>query len=98
MQGNDVDPSILLKYCSENVDNIGNSRSGGESTNETGGSPAKQSRTTLFDIISDCNIEVGICVPNSCVHTFIIISSQIVLYVQTFICLAGLLTLICIYM
>ena len=59
MQGNDVDQALLLKCGSESVGMI-SADSGGESTNETDDNTAKQSSKPLYDIIAECNVEVGV--------------------------------------
>ena len=59
MRGSDIDPALLLKCGSQSVGMI-TTDGGGDPTIKTDSSPEKQSSKPLFDLITDCDIEVGI--------------------------------------
>ena len=57
MRGNDVDAALVLGYCGEQVGTI-TTDDGSNSTNDEDGSPAKQPCKSLYELVTDCDIEV----------------------------------------
>ena len=57
MRGNDVDAALVLGYSGEQVGTI-STDDGSNSTSEEDGSPAKQPRKSLYELVTDCGIEV----------------------------------------
>ena len=57
MRGNDVDAALVLGYSGEQVGTI-STDDGSNSTSEEDGSPVKQPSKSLYELITDSDIEV----------------------------------------